>query len=245
MRTTFGALVLMAVFVLPFGASAQEQDTENERLLTVNGQGIVRGAPDLAIITLGVVSEAKAARDALSANSESMSRIVSALKAEGMEGRDLQTSGFSVAPIYSQPPANQDSPEPFAPEIVGYRAQNNVTLRIRDLTRVGALLDQVVTLGANSISGPSFTVDDPTRLEDEARRAAVADALRKGKLYAEAAGVTLGPIFRVDEGYAQPPRPLVADTMMRMEAAAPASVPIEGGELTFEMQVTILWRLAD
>lgn len=245
MRTTFGALVLMAVLALPFGASAQEQDTRNERLLTANGQGIVRGAPDLAIITLGVVSEAKAARDALSANSESMSRIVSALKAEGMEGRDLQTSGFSVDPIYSQPPANQDSPTPFAPEIVGYRVQNNVTLRIRDLTRVGALLDQVVTLGANSISGPSFTVDDPTRLEDEARRAAVADALRKGRLYAEAAGVTLGPIFRVDEGYAQPPRPLAADTMMMRMEAAPADVPIEGGELTFEMQVTILWRLAD
>ena len=80
---------------------------------------------------------------------------------------------------------------------------NNLTLRIRDLTRVGALLDQVVTLGANSISGPTFTVDDPTPLQDKARRAAIADALRKGKLYAGAAGIALGPIFRIDENYAR------------------------------------------
>ena len=131
-----------------------------------------------------------------------MNRILDALKQAGIEPRDLQTSGFSVDPVYSQPPQGQDPSVPFRPEIVGYRVQNNLTLRIRDLTRVGALLDQVVTLGANSISGPTFTVDDPTALQDKARSAAIADALRKGKLYAGAAGIALGSIFRIDENYA-------------------------------------------
>ena len=116
------------------------------------------------------------------------------MKASGIEGRDLQTSGFSVEPVYSQPPANNDSGQPFEPKIIGYRVSNNLTLRIRALQKVGALLDQAVTLGANSISGPTFTVDDPTMLQDKARSAAVADALRKGKLYAAAADIIRGPI---------------------------------------------------
>jgi uncharacterized protein YggE len=215
-----------------------------ERLLSVSGEGIVRARPDIALITLGVISEADSARQALSANGESMTGIIAALKDEGMEARDLQTSGFSVEPIYSQPPPNYDGPEPFEPEIAGYRVRNNLTLRIRDLERVGALLDQVVMLGANSISGPIFTLADPTPLEDQARRAAMRDALRKGALYAEAAGLRLGAVFRVEEGYVQPPQPFQG-AAMRMEMAADASVPIEGGELTVEAQVSVSWQIAD
>ena len=247
MGQRFGGVLIVAAFAGLFGiaaAAAQTGDAPRERLLTVSGEGIVKGAPDIALITLGVVSEASAAREALDANSQSMNRILTALKEGGIEARDLQTSGFSVEPIYSQPPQDFDNSQPFEPEIIGYRVRNNLTLRIRDLQKVGALLDQVVTLGANSISGPTFTVDDPKPLEDEARRAAIADALRKSTLYAEAADIALGPIFRIEEGYAQPPQPLAAGAMMRMEAAA-SPVPIEGGELTFEVTVTVSWRLAD
>jgi uncharacterized protein YggE len=146
-----------------------------------------------------------------------------------------------VEPVYSQPQGEQNSSEPFEPRIVGYRVHNNITIRIRDLDRVGGILDQVVTLGANSISGPTFTLDDPNPVKDEARRAAMEDARRKASLYAEAAGITLGPIVRIEEGYAPPPMPLGAQ-MMRMEAAD-ASVPIEAGELSFEVQVSVSWRL--
>lgn len=244
-NTKLGALFIAAILTtFASFAPAEAQVVQNERLLTVSGKGLVHGAPDLALITLGVVSEAETAREALTANSQSMQRILDELKTGGMEARDLQTSGFSVEPVYSQASPDQSSPEPFRPEIVGYRVRNNLTLRIRDLTRVGALLDQVVTLGANSISGPSFTVDDPTPLEDEAREAAVEDALRKGKLYATAAGIALGPVFRIEEGYVQPPQPMAPGAMMRLEAAA-SDVPIEGGELTFEVQVTVSWKIAE
>jgi uncharacterized protein YggE len=122
--------------------------------------------------------------------------------------------------------------------------RNNLNVRIRDLERVGAILDTMVTLGANSISGPTFSVAEPGPLEDEARRAAIRDAVRKGELYATAAGIALGSIFRIEEGYVSPPQPLQAP-MFRMEVAAAPPVPIEGGELTFEAQVTVSWRLAD
>jgi uncharacterized protein YggE len=196
----------------------------------------------MALVTLGVVSEAKTARDALAANNESMTRILSALKERGLEDRDLQTSGFTVSPVYSHPPSNYDGSQPFRPEIVGYQVTNNLTVRIRDLEEVGTILDQVVTLGANSITGPVFTVAEPARLEDQARRAATRDATRKAELYAEAAGVELGSIFRIEESHTQPPQPYAAP-MMRMEAAQDASVPIEGGELTFQSQVSISWAL--
>lgn len=244
MRTKLGAVLIVAVAALFSGAVANAQTIENERLVSVTGEGTVVGAPDMAMITLGVVSEAATARDALAANSQQMNGIITALKEGGMEARDLQTSGFSVEPIYSQPPADQDPSVQFRLEIVGYRVQNGVTLRIRDLTRVGAVLDQVVTLGANSISGPTFSVDDPAALEDQARGAAIADALRKGKLYAESAGLALGPIFRIEESFVQPPQPLGGAVMMRMEAAQ-SDVPIEGGELTFKVQVAVSWRIVD
>jgi uncharacterized protein YggE len=247
MRKTFSVVLVAVALAGSFGVAVAEAQTDNaahERLLTVNGEGTVTGAPDLALITLGVVSEAPAARDALAQNSQSMNRILTALKEGGIEGRDLQTSGFSVDPVYSQPPPDYDNAQPFRPQIVGYSVRNNLTLRIRALAKVGELLDQVVTLGANSISGPTFTVDDPTTLQDKARGEAVTDALRKAKLYASAAGIALGPIFHIEEGYTQPPQPLAAGAMMRMEAA-PSSVPIEGGELTFQAHVAVSWRIAD
>jgi uncharacterized protein YggE len=245
MRTKPGALLIFAAVALLVGAEAHAQgDEEKKRLVSVTGEATVEGAPDMALITLGVVSEAKAAVEALSANSQSMKRILDALKQGGIEPRDLQTSGFSVQPVYSQPPQNQNSSEPFRPEILGYRIHNNITLRIRDLTRTGAVLDQVVTLGANSISGPTFTIDDPTTLQDRARGEAIADALRKGQLYATAADIDLGPIYRIEEIYAAPPQPYAAPMMMRAEAAQ-SDVPIEGGALTFRMQVAVSWQIED
>jgi uncharacterized protein YggE len=170
-----------------------------------------------------------------------MTGILDSLRDSGIEPRDLQTSGFSVQPVYSQPPEDYDGSEPFEARVVGYEVHNNVTLRIRDLSRVGALLDQVVTLGANSISGPDFTVEDATPVEDNARRAAMQDAMRKAKLYAEAAGVELGDVFRIEEGYSRAPQPLAGEMMLR--AAPSADVPIESGELTFQAQVSVTWKL--
>lgn len=248
MRRELGVLLVALALAAPLGAtSAPAQTNEREadaRVLTVAGEGIVRGEPDMALIAMGVVSDAQSAGEALSENSAAMTRILEALRGDGMQSRDLQTAGFSVEALYSQPPRDYDPSQPFEPEIVGYRVRNELTLRIRDLQRTGALLDQVIKLGANSVSGPSFTVADPSTLEDQARRAAMRDALRKGALYAEAAEVTLGPIARIEESTLQPPQPMPMAAMAR-EQAFDAAVPIEGGELVFQAQISVSWRLAD
>jgi uncharacterized protein YggE len=242
-RAGFGLLIASALAAWN-GASAQEAGQVNERLLSVVGEGVVRGRPDMAVITLAVVTDAKEARGALAQNSAAMNRLTEALKAKRIEARDLQTSGFSVEPRYTQAPQNQDEEKPFTPEIVGYTVRNELTVRIRDLGRTGEILDAAVTLGANSISGPVFTLADPSAQEDLARRAAMRDALRKGGLYAEAAGVTLGPIMRIDESVPPPQRPIPMAAMAR-EVSPDSAVPIQGGELTTDMQVSVSWRIAD
>ncbi|HWT30717.1 MAG TPA: SIMPL domain-containing protein, partial [Propylenella sp.] len=244
MQIALRAMLIALALAGPLGAGIAEAQNvaadSGERRLTVIGEGLVHGRPDMALIIMGVVSEAPSASEALSANSAAMTRILDALKADGLESRDLQTSNFSVEPRYSQPPPGYDGSQPFEPKIVGYAVRNELTIRIRDLTKVGALLDQVIGLGANTISGPTFTVAEPRSLEDEARRAAMADALRKGNLYAEAAGLPLGPIARIEETMTQWPPPMPLGAMAR-EMAADASVPIEGGELGFRAQVTVSW----
>ena len=241
LRIALTSLSLLAVL----GAAARAQTPERppvERLLSVVGEGTVRGRPDMAVIVMGVVSEAKTAGEALDANSASVARIIEALRADGVQSRDLQTANFSVEPIYTQPPPGYDGSQPFEPKIVAYRVRNELTLRIRELGRTGALLDQVVTLGANSISGPVFTVADPTPLEDQARRAAMRDARRKGELYAEAASIQLGPIARIEESVTSIPQPVPMGAMAR-EMSADSAVPVEGGELTFQAQVSISWEI--
>lgn len=242
MRMTIFALLTAAALAQPFGPALAQDNTvrPDQRLISVTGQGVVHARPDMAIITVGMVSEAESAREALSENTATMTGLIDALKAAGIDPNDLQTSNFSVSPVYSQPPYNQDPNQLFVPEILRYSVRNDLTVRIRDLATTGAILDQVVTLGANSINGPTFTVDDSAAIENQARRAAMRDAIERGQLYAAAVNVSLGPIYRIEEGYAQGPQPLPYAAMAR-EQAADASVPIEGGELEFSAQVSVSW----
>ena len=160
------------------------------------------------------------------------------MKKAGVRPKDLQTAGFNVNPKYSRPP-RQNEPQQ-APQIVGYSVRNTLTVRIRDLGSAGEILDQAVSLGSNAISGLTFTVAEPKPLQSAARKAAMADALEKAKLYADAAGVTLGAIQTITEsGGIRPPQPRMA--MARAEAA----VPIEAGEITYRAQVNVIWEIGE
>ena len=225
----------------PFSTAAAAEDEPNPRLLSLTGEGEVTAAPDMAVLSLGVISEDRTARQALSANTRAMTALVEAMKKAGVAPGDLQTSGFNVSPKYSQiRPRPGD--ERTAPEIVGYSVRNTLSVRIRNLGSAGEILDTAVSLGSNAISGLAFTVAEPKPLHNEARKAAMADALQKAALYAEAAGVTLGGIRSITEGGVRPP-PIVP--MARAEAAFDAAVPIEAGELTFRAQVSVVWEIAD
>ncbi|MDV7142798.1 SIMPL domain-containing protein [Tropicimonas sp. TH_r6] len=205
--------------------------------LVVIGEGRVAVPPDMAVITLGAVAESPRADEAMQQMSARMEAILARLDAAGIAARDVQTSGLSLQPRWP----DYDPKRQEEREIVGFSASSEVTARVRDLEGLGELLDGLISGGANEFRGLQFDLQAPEVQLDAARRAAVADALRKAELYAEAAGLTLGPILSITEaGAAQPP-------MMRAEMAARVSgsgMPIAAGEVERQATVTVTWALA-
>jgi len=206
--------------------------------ISVTGEGKVELAPDMAMLNVGVTTEADTATAALAANSEQIAAVLARLKAAGIAERDLQTSGLALNPRYDYNSGGS------APKLDGYSASNMVTVRLRDLTILGQTLDAVVSDGANTLGGLSFGLQMPDAATDEARRRAVADAARKANLYAEAAGVKLGPVVSITEQGGNFPSPVpmaLADAGFAKEAR---SVPIASGELTVAATVSVVYALA-
>src|SRR5690606_1381610 len=186
--------------------AAQEKSVPTIR---VTGEGTVTAPPDMAIVSVGVVTRAPTAAEAMAQNSKAMSGVIAAAKQTGIEARDLETSRLSLQPQYSYP--GQGSRE--APKLVGYEASNNVSIRVRVLDKLGGLLDQLVTSGANQVRGIELTLAEPGPLRDQARTAAMKDAVRRAEMLADAAGVRIVRLFSATEDFFEPPRP-----MMRMSA---------------------------
>jgi uncharacterized protein YggE len=222
-------LLVLLFLALPMGVQAQDAPR-----LVVEGRGEVAVVPDMATVTVTVLREAEAAEAAMSAASEAASAVLGRIEAAGVDARDVQTGQVDLQPVWDH------SDRQDRPRVTGYAARNVLTVRVRDLGALGGLLDAVVSDGANMLDGLSFGLNEPRPVEDEARRAAFADAMAKATLYAEAAGMTLGPILSLSEGDAMP-RP--GPTMM-MEAAQARSVPIAPGEVTQTITVTLEVELA-
>ncbi len=235
------ALGLAILMLAVAGPVRAEQDTPRPGTLTLEGVGEISGRPDMAMVSTGVVSEAKTARAALSANTKAMNEVVSWLKSNGIADKDIQTSGFSVQPRYTQPHANSNGERP-PPRIVGYTVSNQVTIRVREIDQLGTILDHVVTSGSNRVNGISFAFSNADEMLDQARALAMADAIRKAGIYTGAAKIGLGRITAISEigGYRPQPQ------MMRMQARAMESgapVPVEAGEQTLRMQINVSWEL--
>lgn len=233
-------LLAAASLIAPAAAPARADDA-SARTLSLTGRAEVRAAPDMAVISAGTVSEANTAREALSANNETMAAVLKTIAAAGVAEKDIQTSNFSIQPKYTYPPRASDGAQE-APKIDGYTVSNTVTVLVRNLDRLGAVMDAVVSSGVNQMNGLNFTIAEPEPLRNEARKAAVADALARAQLYADAAGVKLGPIRSISEqAQVRPPQPMAR---MAMEAAAAdAAVPIAQGEQVIEATVNIVWGL--
>lgn len=214
----------------PIGAYAQEK--KMERSVTVAGAASIGAEPDMAAISTGVISEAETAKDALARNSQTMKKVIDGLKAQGIDAKDLQTHNFHINPRYANTKDGQ------APRIVGYSVTNNVRVLVRDVTKLGETVDAVVTLGANQAGQITFIVSKAESLKDEARKAAIANALRRAKLYAEAAGATVGPVISISEEASQA-RPMP----MARAAMSGGAVPIEAGTQQLDVHVQVTWAL--
>jgi uncharacterized protein YggE len=227
-------LPLLAVGLLYLGPSPALADDDNDeapRTLTVTGSGEVSAAPDRAFISAGVVTTGSTAREALDRNNEAAQRVHELLAAEGLAAADIQTTTFTIYPRYA------DNTNP--PLIIGFEVNNMLTITVRDLDKLGSLLDKLVSEGANQLYGIQFVVSDSSPRLDEARRAAVADARRKAELLAGEAGASLGRVLALDESGGIVPMPLYS---MRAEAAM-AEVPIAQGEQVLSTSVRVVFEL--
>ena len=200
--------------------------------VTVAGTGTVSAAPDMAEITTGVVTQAPTAAQALAANSQAMERLLQALGTLGVAARDIQTTSVNVSPLRRQ---GRDAP---SPEITGYEVTNQVRVKVRDLPRLGRILDQQVGQGANLVYGIQFGQQEPAPLRDEARKRAMADARRKAELYAAAAALKVGRVVAVQEAGAAAPRPEMAPRMTMS-----AAVSVAPGEQEIQASVTVTFTL--
>lgn len=226
-----GLVAAAAVASIPGAARAEEK--RMERTITVSGTARVAAEPDVARLTSGVTSEADTAREALARNTEAMRKVIAALKGKGIDPRDIQTSSFRVEPKYS-------TPKDRAPGIIGYRVVNQVHVAVRDLARLGEILDELVTSGANQLGGLDFEVTKADVLKDTARTEAVANALRKARLLAGAAGAQIGDVVAIAEEFEQGPMP---GHVMTRAAPKAMPVPIEAGTELLEARVTVTWAL--
>jgi len=231
---TYLASPLVAVMALAvFATSGHADDTDARRSITVSATGSVSAAPDVARIDSGVTAEAETARAALDKNSAAMKKIIAGLKEGGIDAKDIQTSSFRIEPRYTRAREGQAS------VIDGYRVINQVQVTVHDIDNLGEILDTLSTLGANQMSGLNFEVSTAETLLDEARKEAVANALRRAKLFADAAGAEVGEVLQISESaVGGGPRP-----MAMARTAMAESVPIERGTELLQANVTITWAL--
>jgi len=172
--------ITISTILFLFTSQNSFADDNKPATISLSGTGSVSIAPDMAIVSFGVVKEAKTARLALDENNKAMASVLTAMEENGIDKKDLQTSGFNIQPKYFYPKRKSNGEQP-SPEITGYRVSNNLTIRIRELEKAGEILDLSVTLGINSGGNIQFTNEDTSSMLKEARSKAVTDAVEKAQ----------------------------------------------------------------
>jgi len=238
MRNLFASLLsLPLAFAVAAPAAAQSMVPPlpaDATLLSVQSQAEARRAPDIATISAGVVTQAADGNSAMRQNAEQMNRVMAALKSAGIAARDIQTSGVNLHPQYryaeNQPPA-----------ITGYQATNTVSVKLREVAKMGQVLDALVASGANQINGPSFGIDDPEPLYDQARVDALKLAQGRAETYAKALGLRVRRIVSIGEGGGGAPMPMPRMAMMKAEAFD--STPVAPGESSVSVSLEVVFEL--
>jgi uncharacterized protein YggE len=201
--------------------------------LDISATGSSTRPPDLMTISAGVVTQANKAGEAMRINASAMSATLAALKRAGVADRDIQTQAINLQPQYRYG-------DNVPPILTGYQASNRVSVRLRDLSSAGSVLDALVAAGANQIEGPTLSVDHPEAALNEARSKALATARSRAELYAKAAGLSVRRIVRISESENNAP-PVVRPMAMSLRKAD--STPVEAGEQELTVTLSVVFEL--
>lgn len=225
--------ILLLVLAMAGAAPVPAFAEAPARTVSVSAEGRVEAVPDMATVSLGVVKEARFAGEAMAETSAATARVLERLAEFGIGPRDIQTSRLGLDPVWSHSTDNS------RPKITGFTASSMLTVRVRDLSRLGEILDAVVEDGANDFNGLGFSVSDPDPLINKARALAVADARDMAAQLAAGAGVVLGPVQSISEQGGGRPQPLA------MEMTAARGVPVAAGEVTLSVHVSMVFAIED
>lgn len=223
---------LIAVWSRPQSIVAATS-TSPVRQITVVGKGEAKAAPDTASVQLGVQNESETARQALTDNNTQMQAMIAKIKELGVADKDIQTSNINIYPRYDDK----------GRDVLGYQVNNTVTVTIRNISQTGELLDKVVDAGANSVMGITFMIDQPSKLEQTAREAAINDARARAEAMAQTSNSALGQVLSITENIGASPPPVYPMAAERQMAADTAMVPVQSGEQTINAQVQITFEL--
>lgn len=227
-------LGLAVALTWPLGAQESGQDPDpNERTVSTTGTAIVRSAPDEALVTLGVRTDAATAQEAMDRNAEQMEAVIAALLDAGLDEADLATASINLYPRWDDTGSTVD----------GFTAENQVTATVRNLDRVGTIIDQGVAAGANLASGITFRVSNGNEAGDRALAEAVADARRKAEVLAAAGGAELGAVVTIAESSTSVSPPVIYEEAF-VAADGRATTPVLPPTLESQVFVTVVWALA-
>lgn len=223
-------------FVFAQNAAESSPTLLTKRTIQVSGEGEVSGKPDKGLINLGVETNARTAEETMTQNNEAMKALLASLKASGIDEKYIQTSGIDLSPQYRA----VNAPD-VKPELIGFRASNQVRVTVAKLENMGKAIDAAIGAGANRVDSIQFDIHDKKPLLDSARKTAMEDALRKAKLLAVAAGVELGAPITISEFSVHPPHPMMDQRMMAFGASK--EVPVAPGEMSLHASIQVTYEL--
>jgi len=234
--------VLLLVLIIDLGYSIRSKYTtvDDKHVVTISAQGKVTAAPDLLIVNTSVVTNASSASDAQNQNTAKMNKVIDFVKTKGVDSKDIETAGYNIYPNYDYKSGTQS--------VVGYTASQTLSIKVRDLNSVGALLDGVVQNGANQIQSAEYTFSDPDALREQAREQALTSARQKAEKLAAAAGAKLGTLvtFTEEQNNFPTPIPYALNSPALAAGGAPNSLPVtqlEPGTQDITEQVTVTYSL--
>ncbi len=257
-KVFYGLVVLVAVAALSIGGlafalasgsrSAQPVaeaagSTTGERTITVVGIGKASGKPDIAHVTVGIETQAPLLQKAVDDNKSKMTALLDTLKKLGLADKDIRTSNYRVYTERTTPPAAPVATEGGASNTdqMIYHVTNQVDVVVRDVSKLGDVLDQAVAAGANNIYGVNFSVEDTAKLEADARTNAVADAKARAQSLAQLSGVQLSDVMSVSEVISNPVYPMDYNSAKGMGGGG--STPVQPGELEISTSIQVTYAV--
>lgn len=211
--------------------------------ITTTGEASVEVVPNIATISLGVETERPTATDAANENARATAAIIAEIKAQGIDAKDIRTLGVTLTPVYDE--TADASSRVTKRTLRGYQAQNDLSVRVRQIEAAGAFARRWIEKGANNFGGVEFDYDQKEAKYDALRGEAVKDALRKANSYANGLGAQLGRVLEIgspSSNQGPAPRPMMMARAAKSDAAV--AIPIEPGVQTLRVEVQVSWELS-